>query len=439
MKKLILLFLTTLLIVSCAKNNDFEYSYEDAQRQNFEQTFIKTFGQPSSDQDWGFASADIVNLSDYNNAVSRAVTRGHNVNRNQWERQFNVPANVTATERDLVVAEFSKYRPGVVNNCNVNWTDYFIYEVYKGEDVYQDGFGQDVLGSDHMNHLQVKYADGDLLPPDNACWEHANDFNNAKHNAVWGNIKGATLMLNSGTLDFAYHNSTDSKYHTEYIIIPGADIDPSLAGYYYVGFDFCASHPEGQEANKNMDVERDWKFSDWILRISPAEFKSAKRIIAEDLGTAESDFDYNDVVLDATLANEWIGRLNANKLVAHITLRAAGATLPLYVAGQEVHELFDVPVSTMVNTESVSRPAVQFTAILGDADWSGQKNIKDIPIVVETSKGTITLGSNVGEPSEKLCVGTDYEWCTERQPIQNKYPDFRRWITDKDANWYKVR
>ena len=123
MKKLILLFLTTLLIVSCAKNNGFEYSYEDVQRQNFEQTFIKTFGQPSSDQDWGFASAEIVNLSDYNNAASRAVTRGHNVNRNQWERQFSVPANVTATERDLVVAEFSKYRPGVVNNCNVNWTD----------------------------------------------------------------------------------------------------------------------------------------------------------------------------------------------------------------------------------------------------------------------------------------------------------------------------
>jgi len=184
MKKLILLFLTTLLIVSCAKNNDFEYSYEDVQRQKFEQTFIKTFGQPSSDQDWGFASAEIVNLSDYNSAAARAVTRGHNVNRNEWEGQFNVPANVTATERDLVVAEFSKYRPGVVNDCNVNWTDYFIYEVYKGEDVYQDGFGQDVLGSDHMNHLQVKYADGDLLPPDNACWEHANDFNNADHNAV---------------------------------------------------------------------------------------------------------------------------------------------------------------------------------------------------------------------------------------------------------------
>ena len=440
MKKNYFLMIFATLIVffaSCTKN-EFTTSYEDVQRAKFEQTFIQTFGQPATDHDWGFGSAEIVDLTGYSAEATRAATRGHNVNRNEWENQFNVPANVTAEERDLVVAEFSKYRPNVVNTENINWSDYFIYEVYKGEDVYKDGFGQDVLGSDHMNHLQVKKAEGDLLPPDNACWEHANDFNNADHNASWNNIKGATLMLNSGTLDFAYHNSTDSKYHSEYIIIAGAEIDPSLSEYYYIGFDFCASHPEGQEANKNMDVERNWKFNDFIIRVSPARFKAAKMIIAEDLGTSESDYDYNDCIIEATLGNSWVGELNANKLVAHITLKAAGGTLPLYVAGREVHELFGVPVSTMVNTGLVSRPYVSFTAILGDADWSNTKNIKDIPIVVETPNGTITLQSNVGQPSEKLCVDADYVWCREREPIQNKYPDFSRWITDKNCQWWKV-
>lgn len=239
MKKILLMFLTLVCVFSCTKHDGFTSSYEDVQHNKFEQTFIKTFGQPASNQDWGFASAEIVNL------VPQATTRSHNVNRNEWANNFIIPPNVTANERDLVVAEFSKERIGAVNTENINWADYFIYEVYKGEDVYKDGFGQDVLGSDHMNHLQVKKADGNLLPPDNECWEHANDFNNADHNAVWGNIKGATLMLNSGTLDFAYHNSTDSKYHMEYIIIPGEKIDPSLTGFYYVGFDFCASHPDG--------------------------------------------------------------------------------------------------------------------------------------------------------------------------------------------------
>lgn len=235
-------------LCSCTKHGDFEYSYEDVQHNKFEQTFIKTFGQPAADQDWGFASASIVDLT------QKAATRSHNVNRNEWANQFIVPPNVTAHERELVVAEFSKERQNVVNTENVNWTDYFIYEVYKGEDIYKDGFGQDVLGSDHMNHLQVKKAEGDLLPPDNACWEHANDFNNGTSTGNWNTIEGATLMLNSGTLDFAYHNSTDSKYHSEYIIIAGENIDPSLAGYYYVGFDFYATHQEGQEANKNQDV-----------------------------------------------------------------------------------------------------------------------------------------------------------------------------------------
>lgn len=437
MKKVLFLLMTVCCVAACTKH-DFNYTYEDVQKQKFDQTFLTTFGTPATDHDWGFASANVVDLTQ--TASSRSVTRAANVNRNQWADNFVIPANVTPQEIALVTAEFSKQRVGAVNDVNVNWTDYFIYEVYKGESVYKDGFGQDVLGSDHMNHLQVKYGDADIAPANNEAWEHANDFNNGDHSATWGTIEGATLMVNSGTKDFAYHNSTDSKYHTEYIIIPGESIDASLAGYYYIGFDFCASHPDSQEANKNMDVERDWRFSDWILRISPATFKNAKMIIAEDLAASESDFDYNDVVFTATLANEWVGSLNANKLVAHITLLAAGGTIPLTVAGREVHELFGVPVSTMVNTGLVTKPNVQFTAIIGDADWSGQKNIKDIPVIVKTDNGVIELTSNVGEPSEKLCVDVDYEWCAERQPIQNKYPDFQRWVSDRTyQNWYQVK
>ncbi len=435
MKKIMLCLVSLLMITSCSHNFE-TVTYQTKQKQDFVQTFERTFGKPASNQDWGFDGVGIVDLT----SLAKASTRGHNVNRNEWTNNFIVPPNVTANERDLVVAEFSKERVGVTNTENVNWTDYFIYEVYKGTDVYPDGYGQDVLGSDHMNHLQVKKAEGDLLPPDNACWEHANDFNNGNSTSNWQSIEGATLMLNSGTLDFAYHNSTDSKYHMEYIIIAGADIDASLDGYYYVGFDFYATHPTGQESNKNMDVERNWVFNDWIVRISPATFKAAKRIIAEDLAADEgSDFDYNDVVFDATLANEWLASENANKLVAHITLRAAGGTMPLYIGDKEVHQLFGVDTGTMVNTGRVSRPYVQFTAIIGEPDWSNTKTIKDIPIKVVTNNGEIFLQSNKGEASEKLCVDKSYVWCSERQPIQNKYPDFSRYVTDRNVQWYQVQ
>ena len=32
-----------------------------------------------------------------------------------------------------------------------------------------------------------------------------------------------------------------------------------------------------------MDVDRDYKYTDWIVRISPAEFKNAQRVMVEDL------------------------------------------------------------------------------------------------------------------------------------------------------------
>lgn len=434
-----MLCLVSLLMITSCSHEIESFTYQDKQKQDFVQTFEKTFGEPASNQDWGFEGVEIVDLT----TLNKARTRGHNVNRNEWANTFNIPANVTADEREKVVAEFSKLRVGAVNENNVNWADYFIYEVYKGEASYKDGFGQDVVGSDHMNHLQVKKAEGDLLPPDNACWEHANDFNNGDHNSKWGNIEGATLMLNSGTLDFAYHNSTDSKYHMEYIIIPGEKIDASLAGFYYVGFDFYATHPEGQEANKNMDVERDWVFNDWIVRISPAEFKGARRIVAEDLAATVSDFDYNDVVFDATITKEQIPSMNyAYKYVAHVTLRAAGGTMPLYIGGKEVHALFGVDTGTMVNTENgtAKKPIASFTEILGDATWDNTMaySIKDIPVKVLTNNGEITLESNVGQASEKLCVSTSYLWCKEREPIQEKYPKFPRFVTDRTIKWYEV-
>lgn len=439
MKKFILAMISVLAIVGCTKHEFESYSYEKQVKQDFTKTFERTFGEPAADQDWGFDGVEVVDLT----TLNQARTRGHNVNRNEWKDKFNIPANVTANERDLVVAEFSKLRVGAVNENNVNWADYFIYEVYKGEASYKDGFDQDVVGSDHMNHLQVKKAEGDLLPPDNACWEHANDFNNGNSTGNWQSIEGATLMLNSGTLDFAYHNSTDSKYHTEYIIIPGEKIDPSLAGFYYVGFDFYATHPEGQEANKNMDVERDWIFNDWIVRISPAEFKGAKRIVAEDLAANESDFDYNDVVFDATITKEQIPSMNyALKYVAHVTLRAAGGTMPLYIGNKEVHALFGVDTGTMVNTENgtAKKPVASFTQILGDANHDNVMaySIKDIPVKVLTNNGEITLESNVGQASEKLCVSTSYLWCKEREPIQEKYPKFPRFVTDRTIKWYEV-
>ena len=433
MKKLFLLMLSSLLLVNCTKHSFDGYNYETKAKEDFTQKFVKTFGEPASDQDWGFDGVNIVDLT------SKASTRGHNVNRNEWEGKFILPPNVTEAEENAVLAELRKSTVDRDKNLTINWTDFFVYQVHKGTDTYNthENKSMDAVASDKMNHLQCGSGTVGADGKQSGFWEHINDFNNGSHTSSWGNIIGATLMVNSSSLNFAYHNATDSKYHDTYTVIDGATI--GYDGFYYICFDFLANGDNEQPANKNMGVDRNYNYEDWIVRISPATFKASKRIIAEDLAADESDFDYNDVVFDATLANEWLASENANKLVAHITLRAAGGTMPLYVADKEVHELFGVDTGTMVNTGRVSRPAVQFTAIIGEPDWNNTKSIKDIPVKVLTNNGEITLQSNKGEASEKLCVDKTYVWCSERQPIQNKYPDFVRFVSDRNVNWYQVQ
>lgn len=83
------------------------------------------------------------------------------------------------------------------------------------------------------------------------------------------------LMQNSGTSSFGYRASLDGKMHYNYTI-------QYIEGAYYVGFDFEAT---GQ--NPNQQVAADGYYSDWIVKISPAVYTNAYRIIAEDLGDSD--------------------------------------------------------------------------------------------------------------------------------------------------------
>ena len=152
----------------------------------------------------------------------------------------------------------------------------------------------------------------------------------------------------------------------------------------------------------------------------------AKRIICEDLGDTD-DFDFNDVVFDALIKD---GK-------TYIKLLAAGGTLPLYIGDQEVHDKFKVPVSTMVNTGIYSADSVEF--VLNQAYDSYDK----IPVYVESlASGVLTsqmLENKIGAAPKKICVDTDYDWTTERQQIDEKYPDFKKYVGNYSlgTSWYK--
>jgi len=207
------------------------------------------------------------------------------VNGNQWYLNWERPVNITDDERARVVEEFSKVRKDSVNRISVTWNNFWVQQVYKGTTQYVDGWGNNIgMGSDHMNVLQVfnnlKKEVISWWPYEESITEyegdyiHINNFNSGNNTTVYTDdvtgqqYIGTTLMVDMGTdgrLDqFGYHNSCDNQVHLEYIIL-------KIDGSYYMGFDFYGVHPEGQEQSKNMDVERDWIFNDWIVKISPAQ------------------------------------------------------------------------------------------------------------------------------------------------------------------------
>jgi hypothetical protein len=182
------------------------------------------------------------------------------------------------------------------------------------------------------------------------------------------------------------------------------------------------------------------------------------RVIAEDLTTLDgkADFDFNDVVFDVDL-------LSSGKV--RITLLAAGGTLPLTVGdpttelqsptmemqydsqdvamgevmAYEVHHLFKVATTTMVNTNAAggaNRDAVEITIDNLSTSSDILEIANAIPIRVYKNSTWITLEQAVpvGTRSEKLtaskvAVDGTFQWCAERVSINKdtryQYSDYK--------------
>lgn len=152
------------------------------------------------------------------------------------------------------------------------------------------------------------------------------------------------------------------------------------------------------------------------------------RVFAEDLSASgETDFDFNDVVFDVYT--------NADNK-AKVVILAAGGTLPLTVAGEEVHKLFEVGVEEMVNTKA--GPEKDPVAIYTDIIVTGLKDLQKITIKVtkEGSETPIELLANVGEPAAKIAVNKKIDWQDERKEFVRKYEDFQKYVSDPSVEWY---
>ena len=377
-------------LTSCT-HDDIEYSslYEE-KTQSYDKVFKELYGTIDPNHDWGFKSLG----SAYSG--TRALTRGADTNGNIWYQNWKRPVNVTNQEMDpdgKVVQYFKQVRGE--NEITITWDNYWVQQVYQSDNTYTAADNQNTyIASQKMNHLMC-YGAGEY---------HSFNFNAGDNQTTFKDQEngyeyvGTTLMKDMGSYSgtnaqFGYHNSVDSKNHFEYFIVAGETIDPNdplLAGHYYVGFDFSCTG-----SNPNMQVERDHKYDDWIVRISPAtrqtstgpqggggetttskKYKADQhmllakgRVFVEDLFKASrEDIDFNDAVFDAIIWEVTRGTVTveedgtktfvrdvtiAAKDSVEISLLAAGGTIPLKIADGkfgEVHEAFHKSGVTMVNT-----------------------------------------------------------------------------------------
>lgn len=424
MKKILFVGITALAMASCTHD---DYAPVSKQEQ-YQAVFEKEFGAVNPNVNWGFTPQQVFTFDKDGKLIG---TRAANPNSNQWADYLTVPTKLTDAQKE-VVRKWFQNNPNP-KGLDVNWSDFFVQQVYKGNtntegsqspenyDILKDGvLDKDkgkVTGSNQMDWLFC-----------GSKKDHVNNFNGADGDIMY--------MYDSSTDCFGFHESYGQKYYDDsYVLISGDQIDPSVAGMYFVGFDYKMQKYD----NGNIEVRPDGYYSDWIVRIAPALSApgKAKRVMVEDLIDSDlksvqtSDWDFNDAVFDVRFEN-----VN-NQNYAVITLHAAGGTKYLTIGGQgangvEVHKALGVEEQgTMINTgNGATRPVAIFRIPVA----ANMSNPNDIPVYV----GDQVLEAKQGQATQKLCVPTGVKWMKERVQFINSYDQFKDYVNNSTPeDWYK--
>lgn len=248
----------------------------------------------------------------------------------------------------------------------------------------------------------------------NISFKNDNDFNRTFSDNIYFKIDGSINMngqTNGGFTDAArkLYNNAD-----EYITAHGNPNNKLNAG----------------TATGSPECGKPWT----VGTPKQDEFTFLCRVFAEDLSANEStDFDFNDVVFDVYTNKE-------NK--AKVVILAAGGTLPLYVAGQEVHGLFgNYPTDVMINTNAKDGEdnvdPVELPFLIEGVSGLADVN-KEIEVKVVKNNVDQVLTAIKGEPAAKFAVTEKIQWVKERKDFSEEYPNFKSWAKEGTPTvWWK--
>jgi hypothetical protein len=410
-----------LFVCSCTKHDFDTYIPSQAKEHQYAKAFEQTFGNIAPGQAWGFSQP-------------KAYTRSAMPNSNEWGTNngagylnFPTPAAITAEEREAVLAVFNQKGKETYESI-IDVDSFFVQQVYCGP----NGNKMNELATtvDYKRERKVicwwPYQDELIETQCKPYDDIINNFNNGKYS---GNAEqGCMLMYNSSTkLDFSFKTSQSGgqRIYKHWRM-------EKINGNYYVGFDHEAWRQA--PANANEEDKRDYIYNDWIIKIVPGKdyvepedkVKEQGRIICEDLGGI-GDFDFNDVVFDATIYES--GK-------TEITVQAAGGELPISVAGKDISSV----MGYMVNTIEDGPTHEPYTFV---SDYT-YNSLIDIPILVFHRDAAhhmyvTELKAEMGSAPQKICVPTTFKWCKEHNEhsIDKSYKGFATWVNE-GQEWYNT-
>ena len=465
MKKYLMTGMAALAIcaafTSCSKDTDVYNSgvIDNNNKQsivnNYNEAFVKTFGQPAANHQWGFVN--------YAKSSTRADGDPEVVKKDMWENDpakidgNAVPADVTEAEAAYVYAWFQKEENKGLTEEGQPWTDFFIQQVYGTMDKQKDGiwhrYDQNRINNGYAsNYWDEEFTDKGgmdyLTVGDGTTMTHVLDFN-AETGGPWNIV----YMKNSSAMQFGYHGSWDSSdrqlFKLAQITVPGECFGEGEADRtaWYVGLSLLA---EKDDNGKKVlgEQRKDWG-DDWILKVVPGKSKVEEpeytlRVICEDLNaqaqagdTEDSDWDFNDLVFDVAF-------LGSDQV--QIQVVAVGGTMPIRINGEdalEAHGLFNEATNIMINTGAEAKYPNQaathttlptFTRTITGVNAAFGRNIK---VEVEKNGQWIELEAKAGQPAAKMGVMPDFNPCTERQDITSRYSNFVAWVnTQSPSRWW---
>ena len=431
MKKVVLnefaMLLCGVAFVACSHNDaSFDEGYqaksEALQRETkYEDAFVKAFGSIAPGHQWGFdqTTGHSSTRQAYSSSTELWIIpknfAGGNQNAEGWNANgLEGNFSVSSYPKTLSGFDFNNYFLQHVeqpDGGNIkNGTQLQAYNSATGDWEDVTGFSKGKSTTGFYLDIETTYFNGALNTSaarttlmagmgGSAC-DKADDNGSNESKCKFFRVKdGKNYNYNYGFI-------TPSAYHKE-------------TGEWILKESFLAFEFPPKNGKKNP--------SHWIIRIGEADkftvppVKAEGRVFCEDMGA--NDFDFNDVVFDATIMNS--GEIEI-KVLAH------GGVLPIAIAGVKV------TLGQMTNTGVNNADIQEFTidAVGGKPKYA---SIAAIPVTVlpdSEAGNSYNLEANVGSAPQKICAPVGTRWPKEYTKISDAYSRFGGWVNNSiPADW----